>query len=461
MTYGQLRILIAVAAVGLLATAARAQGVMDFTIDPDTGGVLCADNPDFLAGDNVFCKVSDNGAGGVRPVSAVIDPCSGTVYAGDARGQRGGLRVIPGWFEPGFDPAAAEVFIANPFDEPAGLNGVTALSRNLLLTGDRFSGRLYSVNLENGNWKFLYQTVGDPNLARFAACQVFGPGSESPCIGPGINNVEVDARGRIWFPVTTRRGPGGVALSEKVPDGFIVMIDAHGAVEFFGGPGEGFTLANGLRVEPAGEYVHMAVTLADPPQMVRMKIIEENGRTRLGPPETYATFPPEIWGNRFGPVNPGPDDIAFDADGNLYVVLVFTSALVVIPPVAADPELPSLRPVHVIFDATTDPPEAHQQALAAFTEKLDLTPDEREAKFGSRNITGADFQPLTAGTVFTNNPTGIAFGGPDLRRIFITSRGADIHSFEGPVQGMNPLVHGRGATTGVRTGITARACPAP
>jgi len=442
-----------VAVIGLaLSGPSFAEDISTLTTDISNAGALCADSTNFQNGENVFCKVSDNSAGGVRPVSSVIDPCTGTVFAGDARtvagARMGGIRVIPNWFDSNFDPAQDEVFIANPLDEPAGLNGLDAMNESTLVTGDRFTGRVYFVNLHTGKWEFQFQTEARQGVTIGSeAC--FGPGAEEPgpgsaCIGPGINNIEIDDKGRIWAPVTTRRGPGGVALSDAIPDGYVVLREkGREPVEFFGGVGEGFRLANGLRVDPAGEYVYLVETLGTPPRIVRMKIIDERGRTTLGEPEDYVLFPSSEWEAGFGPVNPGPDDIAFDEDGNLYVVMVFTSALVVIPPVEADTELPSLRPVHIVFDATTPNPEDHERALADFTGLLNMTFEER-----GRGITGADFLPLTAGTVFTNNPTGLSFGGLDRKRIFINSRGSDVHTFEGLVPGVNPFKRAQGAVAG-------------
>lgn len=455
-------ILALAATIGVGAPAAADDTVTNLTVNTNNDGLtLCKD--DLKSLDLGVCKVSDASTGGVRPVSAVIDPCSGTVYAGDARGpggaREGGIRVIQNWFDPGFDPATDDFLIQDPNSpspDQAGKNGIAYVGTNadgnlVFLTGDRFNGRLYRVTIDesnptNADWDFMFQSIGDEAngcINPDATDTAGGPGSD--CIGPGINNLEIDSKGRIWYPITTRRGPGAAALSDRQRDGFIQLVEVEGgtdailnadgatladkvtATEFFGARGQGFFLANGLRIHPGGQYAYMAETLAEPPRVVRMEIRENGGNTTLGPPETFVEFPTDLWGG-----NAGPDEIAFDLEGNLYVMLIFANALVVVPDSAN--ALPvKKRPVHTIFRQT------NQAALAAFSPRL-----------GNEQITGGAFVPLAQGTIFldppngggraVDNPTGLAFGGPDLKRIFITTRGQNMYTFQGLVPGMNPFV---------------------
>ena len=443
------------------------RGFDEFSVDVRSSAELCADDANFQKGKNAFCKVADESTGGTRPVSAVIDPCTGTVYTGDARrsvpgGPRaGGIRVIQNWFDPGFDPATDDFLITDPNSpspDQAGKNGIAFVGTNsdghlVFLTGDRFNGRLYRVTVDESNpanddWDFIFQAIGDEanGCINPDAMDIDGgPGSD--CLGPGVNNLEIDASGRIWFPITTRRGPGAAALSDRRPDGFIQLVEIVGGVdailnadtladkviatEFFGGLDEGFELANGARVDPGGEYLYMAETISNPPRVVRMAItVNGDGDTTLGDPETFVTFPPEDVRWRGG--NPGPDEIAFDLEGNLYVMLIFANTLVVIPS-DADEDPVTTREAITLFRAP------NLKALRDFTPRL-----------GNEAIGGGAFVPLAQNTAFldpkdggggqVDNPTGLAFGGPDLKRIFITTRGQNMYTFQGLVPGMNPFV---------------------
>lgn len=444
---------------------AGAQDVRDLivTVDDDTASRFCAVSPDALD-DGELCKVSDATSSipnlapfdrttGSRPVALVADTCADTLYIGDARGpagdRTGGIRVVRNWFPPDFNAGPvtgfSDVLVRNPHPEQAGLNGLTAVGLNragerVFLTGDRFTGRLYRVTIaedDSSVWDIITQTPARPT----ATCDRDNPPGMpgSTCIGAGINNLELDNQGRIWIPVSTARGPGGVALGEERRDGFIMMVKINGGLKnllnlprgglrgaarstlFFAGEGEGFFLANGLRLDPQGEYVYMAETVSETPRVVRMKIMKQRGKTTLGEPETYVEFPKNtlFWGNS----NPGPDEIAFDEDGNLYIVLVFANALVVVPHDAAD-DADTIREVHTVFQA------ANVAAMETFTLKLE----------GSEPIVGSDFGPLTALGPFTNNPVGISFGGPDRMRIFVNSRGTDTHTFMGLVPGVTGAI---------------------
>ncbi len=450
--------ILALAAVLGFAVSAAAEDIRDFTVDDlSTGAELCAD-----IGTDVICKAANEATGGVRPVSAVIDPCTNTIYTGDARGpggaRFGGIRVIQNWFDPTYNPATDDFLLQDPNSPDfaqAGKNGIAYVGETatdlVFLTGDRFNGRIHRVKISKSDpmdteWTFMFQAIGDEENGCTNPDATEPPGDNTDCIGPGVNNLEIDASGRIWFPITTRRGPGAAALSDKRPDGYIQLLEIDGGVdailntdsfdgiahgtEFFGEPGEGFELANGARVDPTGKWLYMAETLADPPRVVRMRIITKGrGRTVLGPVQTFVTFPAED--PRWPGGNPGPDEIAFDVEGNLYVMLIFANALVVIPRDAEDDPL-TKREIHTIFADT------NVAALAEFSPKL-----------GNQPITGGAFPPLAAGTIFldppgggpgqVDNPTGLAFGGPDLKRIFITTRGQNMYTFEGPIAGLNPF----------------------
>lgn len=456
-----LAIAVAIAFAFTAPATAGQNNIRDFTVELGTSAELCADDADFQSGFNVFCKVANEETGGVRPVSAVIDPCTNTVYTGDARGpggaRFGGIRVIQNWFEPEFDPVVDDFLLQDPntpSPDQAGKNGIAFVgeteTHRVFLTGDRFNGRLYRVRISKADpndheWTFMFQAAGDEanGCINHDATDEPGTGPGSNCIGPGVNNLEFDSMGRIWFPITTRRGPGAAALSDRRPDGFIQLVEVDGgidailteetladkvtATEFFGGFGEGFNLANGARVDPSGKWLYLAETLAQPPRVVRMRIKKKHGITTLGKPHTFVTFPPDD--PRWLDGNPGPDEIAFDVEGNLYVMLIFANALVVVPKDAADDPV-TLREVHTIFAAT------NLAALQNFSPKL-----------GIEAIRGGDFVPLAEGTVFldppdggggqVDNPTGLSFGGPDLKRIFITTRGQNMYTVKGPIAGLN------------------------
>lgn len=125
---------------------------------------------------------------------------------------------------------------------------------------------------------------------------------------------------------------------------------------------DGLRFANGLALDAKDEYLYLAQTAAD--NVLRFRIVRERGGDTLGPAEIYG---PERLGTRVF-----PDGVAFDADGNLWTSLVLANKIVAITPRGA------------VLPITEDP----------------------------------------AGTLI-NKPSNIAFGGADMRDVYVGSIAAD------------------------------------
>jgi gluconolactonase len=128
-----------------------------------------------------------------------------------------------------------------------------------------------------------------------------------------VNFVLCDSRDRIWFTVTTRLQPWTRSINEKVPDGYVGLIDERGIRVV----ADGFVGTNEIRFDAREEMLY---------------VVESNARriSRLCAREDGSLFGREI----FGPsdLKGTPDGFAFDAYGNLWVTIVQTDRLIALTP---------------------------------------------------------------------------------------------------------------------------------
>jgi sugar lactone lactonase YvrE len=123
------------------------------------------------------------------------------------------------------------------------------------------------------------------------------------------NFVLLDARGRIWVTISTRRCPRIEAFRPGVADGYIVLIDRRGARIV----ADGLAFANECRIDPSGQWLYVNETCG--PRLTRYRL-SENGD--LSGRETVTEF----GAGEF------PDGMAFDVAGGLWITCIVSNRLI-------------------------------------------------------------------------------------------------------------------------------------
>lgn len=211
-----------------------------------------------------------------------------------------------------------------------------------------------------------------------------------------VNFVLRDSKGRIWLTISTRITNWMEAISPRIRDGYVAVLDENGARIV----ADGFMFTNEIRFDAAEEWLY---------------VVETSGRriTRLRLDETAQVTAREV----FGPADTGGfiDGIAFDAFGNLWGTHVMSDRIFAITPEGD---------FRVILD--DDNPEPSRALYEAFARDA-VTPNHMLA-------CGGTIAPWFA---------SVTFGGPDLKTVYIGSlRGSRIPAFRSPVAGL-PMAHWR------------------
>lgn len=153
-----------------------------------------------------------------------------------------------------------------------------------------------------------------------------------------VNFVLVDSRGGIWMSVSTQQADLMDAVVSGCADGFICRFDADGSRPTI--VAESVQFPNCMALDRDEGFLYVVRTLAA--DVVRFPIL---GGDRLGPQEAFS---PPLGGRRsdeFGagivPTLEDPqtmrrwgmaDGCAFDAEGNVWVTLVFQNRVVAVAP---------------------------------------------------------------------------------------------------------------------------------
>ncbi len=206
------------------------------------------------------------------------------------------------------------------------------------------------------------------------------------------NFILIDGLNRQWITCTTRTPDRTASMNHGIADGFIVRADQHGAHVV----GEGLALTNECRIDPSNTWLYVCETAG---ARVSRFAVQPSGD--LGPRETWVEFPPGTY----------PDGCAFDADGHLWVVSVISNRVLRVAPD---------RNIEIVIE----------DVLPGHIEDIERA---RSAKtFNRQHYYTPSGHKLAA-------ITSIAFGGPDLKTIFLGSLTDDrIASFRSPVSGKMP-----------------------
>lgn len=207
------------------------------------------------------------------------------------------------------------------------------------------------------------------------------------------NFVGSDAAGRHWVTVSTRLVPREQAMVRGYGDGYIILVDEKGARIV----AEGIGFTNEAIADPAGRYLYVNETQGR--RTSRLEILGD----RLGPRETVCEFEEGIW----------PDGMAHDAEGGVWVVSVVSNRVLRIDTATGRAEL------------FLDDSDLHDVAAAEAAWRGGSAMPRPLLDIGGKRTLG--------------NASSLAFGGPDLRTLYIgTLLGTRIAVVAAPVAGAPP-----------------------
>ncbi len=211
-----------------------------------------------------------------------------------------------------------------------------------------------------------------------------------------VNFVLRDRQDRLWVTVSTRTNPWSEAITPRLADGYIVLIDERGPRIV----ADGFHFTNEIRLDAEERWLYVAETCAK--RVTRLRVQPDGSLTNR-----------EI----YGPKNLGTgliDGIAFDAVGNLWATMIFADRLVAITPQGDLLEL---------FDDGDAVATANFERMFAAGESI---------PFDILMQCGGRICPWLA---------SVTFGGYDLQTLYLGGlRATSIPFVRSPVAGL-PMVH--------------------
>ncbi len=312
-----------------------------------------------------------------RP-ECVLAERDGTLWVADARG--GVMRIAADGSQRLVVPTAATSSAAVDFDtryvqaQGSLPNGLALLRNGDILIANWGTDAVESMSRDGRLRRWFDRIDGQP-------------------IGKA-NFVLRDRKGRLWLTVTTRMQPWTESINARARDGYIALIDEHGARIV----ADGFEGTNEVRMDADEQWLYVVESNAR--RISRLRVADDGtltGREVYGP-SRLAGF---------------PDGFAFDAHGNLWVTLVMTDRLIAITPEGD------------VLTLLDDGNPAATAALDAHWEARTLTPEIMMAAAGT-------LAPWMA---------SLTFGGPDLETVYLGSlRGSTLPCFRAPVAGL-PMVH--------------------
>jgi gluconolactonase len=312
-----------------------------------------------------------------RP-ECILAERNGTLWSADARG--GVMRIAPDGTQQLIAQKADERFTQKLDSSKYILDGTLpnglAFTRSGEILIANFGTDAIEIMTRDGRSRTLYTEIDGRPLGK-------------------TNFITRDSRDRFWITVTTRHQPWTRSITERVPDGYVALVDEKGIRIV----ADGFVGTNECRLDANEEWLY---------------VVESNARhiSRLRIHADGSLSDREI----YGPADLGgiPDGFAFDAWGNLWVTLVTYDRLIAITPEG--------DVLTLLDDGVPEQVRLLDQHYHART----LTPEIL------LSCKGGTLAPWMA---------SVTFGGPDLRTVYLgTLMGTTIPYFRAPVPGL-PLVH--------------------
>ena len=214
---------------------------------------------------------------------------------------------------------------------------------------------------------------------------------------PPCNFVLEDEQGRIWLTVSTRLAPRDRAYRADVADGFIVLIDAAGPRIV----ADDLGYTNEVRIDPSGDWLYVNETFAR--RLSRFRLGADGS---LSGKETVTEFGPGSF----------PDGLAFDSEGAIWITCIVSNRVIrVLPDGRQQVVLEDCDPAHV------DWVEEAYRGGGLGRPHLD--------QIASRRL---------------KNISSLAFGGPDLKTIYLGCLlGDTIAQVTVPLAGLPPPFWGQ------------------
>ncbi|MDB5858195.1 MAG: hypothetical protein JWQ76_1884 [Ramlibacter sp.] len=211
---------------------------------------------------------------------------------------------------------------------------------------------------------------------------------------PPTNFVQYDSDGRVWCTVSTRRSPRELAFRSDVADGFVICKAGDRAQVV----ADGIGFANEGRVSPDGQWFYVNETMAR--RVSRFRIV-------AGPKLEAREIVYQFDGNGVF-----PDGLGFDQEGGVYVISVVSNRIIRIKDGSAE----------------TLVEDCEEAAIA-----------EVETAFRENRLSRAEIDVGHRWSM--GNCSSVAFGGPDLKTMYIGSLFADsLAVFPGKYAGV-PAAH--------------------
>ncbi|WP_326534069.1 SMP-30/gluconolactonase/LRE family protein [Pseudorhodoferax sp.] len=225
---------------------------------------------------------------------------------------------------------------------------------------------------------FLIANVGP----RGGAWRLVAPGRLEPFLTEAqgvpqssLNFLYPDHAGNVWLSLCTQHKPRQLAFRHDNADAAIGVVRPGGRMEIVAS-GLGFT--NELRVDPSGRWLYVNETIAR-----RLSRFEILAGPRLGPRQEVCRFGRGTW----------PDGLEFDAEGGIWLTSVVSNRLLQVTP------------------------DGHCQLHLEDCD--DAAIDAAEAAFAADRF---GFDEISTGRHFSlRNLSSLAFGGPDLRTVYLGS----------------------------------------
>jgi sugar lactone lactonase YvrE len=207
---------------------------------------------------------------------------------------------------------------------------------------------------------------------------------------PPTNFVLVDGE-RTWITISATERKHDHFTSAANTGQILLVKDGQVSVA-----AEGLNWTNEVRVSPGGEYLFVNETFAC--RTTRYDIAPDGTLSR----PVQLVFPQDIY----------PDGMAFDVEGGLWITCVISNRLIRVAP-------------DLTWSILLEDPDPALTAIASSYAKGALTWDQISQSRGSR----------------LSNLSSIAFGGPDLKSIYLGGLGHDsVHVLRSPVPGA-PMRH--------------------
>ena len=211
---------------------------------------------------------------------------------------------------------------------------------------------------------------------------------------PPTNFVMEDAQGRLWITVSTPRAPRHLGYRRNLAEGFIILLDQHGARVV--ARDLGYT--NEVQIDPSGEWLYVNETFGR--RLSRFRI---GANSDLSERQTVVEFG----------LGTFPDGLAFDCEGAAWVVSIVSNRVIRVDR------------------------EGRQDILLEDSDAEHLAWVEAAYEAGTLGRPHLD----RAASRRLRNVSSLAFGGPDLKTVYLGCLLGDaLACFRSPVAGW-PLPH--------------------